>query len=98
MSDVNIDFSVGGSGDFVKKLMADIECKLPEYVRYDEYHKLPGSEIPTGLSKIREHFLTKEPCDGSLPDAHGSTYHWSRSLNLPRNHWSTRAVANETFD
>lgn len=33
-----------------------------------------------------------------VADVHGSTYHWSRSLHLIRNHWTSRAVANEAFD
>lgn len=33
-----------------------------------------------------------------VADVYGSTYHWSRSLNLPCNHWSARAVADEAFD
>lgn len=33
-----------------------------------------------------------------IADVFGSTYHWSRSTHLDRNHWSARAVANEAFD
>lgn len=33
-----------------------------------------------------------------VADPHGSTYHWSRSVHLLRNHWTARAVANEAFD
>lgn len=33
-----------------------------------------------------------------VADAFGSTYHWSRSEHLARNHWCARAVANEAFD
>ena len=33
-----------------------------------------------------------------VADAFGSTYHWSRSSHLVRNHWSARAVANDAFD
>lgn len=32
-----------------------------------------------------------------VADAFGSTYHWSRSEHLKRNHWSTRAVANDAY-
>lgn len=28
-----------------------------------------------------------------IADAIGSTYHWSRSVGLTRNHWTARAVA-----
>jgi hypothetical protein len=33
-----------------------------------------------------------------IADVFGSTYHWSRSTHLDRNHWSVRAVASEAFD
>ena len=32
-----------------------------------------------------------------VADAFGSTYHWSRSVHMARNHWTTRAVANDAF-
>lgn len=32
-----------------------------------------------------------------VADAFGSTYHWSRSVHLARNHWTTRAVADDAF-
>lgn len=33
-----------------------------------------------------------------VADSFGSTYHWSRTTHLVRNHWTARAVANEAFD
>ena len=33
----------------------------------------------------------------NVAHAFGSTYHCSRSVNLARNHWSTRAVASDAF-
>jgi len=33
-----------------------------------------------------------------IADAFGSTYHWSRSVGLNRNHWSARAVADIACD
>ena len=33
-----------------------------------------------------------------IADAFGSTYHWSRSVALDRNHWTARAVAGIACD
>ncbi len=33
-----------------------------------------------------------------IADAFGSTYHWSRSVGLDRNHWTARAVADVACD
>lgn len=33
-----------------------------------------------------------------IADALGSTYHWSRSVELDRNHWTARAVADIACD
>ena len=32
-----------------------------------------------------------------IADAFGSTFHWSRSTHLHRNHWSSRAVDSSAF-
>jgi len=33
-----------------------------------------------------------------IADAFGSTYHWSRTVGLARNHWTARAVADIACD
>lgn len=33
-----------------------------------------------------------------IADALGSTYHWTRSVGLDRNHWTARAVADIACD
>ncbi len=38
-------------------------------------------------------FRTKSNRTVKIADAHGSTYHWARSVMLNRNHWTARSVA-----
>jgi hypothetical protein len=51
-----------------------------------------------GAVALAKMFRTLSNRTVKVADAFGSTYHWSRSVHLPPNQWSTRAVASEAFD
>jgi len=57
----------------------------------------PAGSLSDALAVARR-FRTLDNRTVKVADVFGSTFHWSRSTHLKRNHWSARAVASEAFD
>ena len=59
--------------------------------------ELPGGNDIEAAKRIAKGQRTMENRTVKIARSGNSLYHWTRSTDLPKNHWSARATADEWF-